>query len=39
MYQQKVLKNIIDFFTLKKAVPKKKKFKFNSNFDISVETK
>jgi hypothetical protein len=39
MYQPKVLKNIIDFFTLKKPVSKKNKFKFNSNFDISVETK
>jgi len=39
MYKQKLLKNIIDFLTLKKPVPKKNKFKFNSNFDISVETK
>jgi len=39
MYKQKLLKNIIDFLTLKKSVPKKHKFKFNSNFDISVETK
>ena len=39
MYKQKLLQNIIDFFTLKKSVPKKNKFKFNSNFDISIETK
>ena len=39
MYKPILLKNIIDFFTLKKPVSKKNKFKFNSNFDISVETK
>jgi hypothetical protein len=40
MYNQRLLKNIIDFLSLTKPKSKRKqKFKFNSNFDISVETK
>ena len=38
MYQPKILKKIIDFLTLKPPAPKKRKFKFNSSIDISIET-
>jgi hypothetical protein len=39
MYQPLLLKKIIDFFTFRQTVPEKNRFKFNSNFDISIETK
>lgn len=39
MYKPLLLKNIIDFFTFRQTVSKKNRFKFNSNFDISIETK
>jgi hypothetical protein len=38
MYQPKILKKIINFITLKPLAPKKRKFKFNSSIDISIET-